>query len=284
MSEDAITPTPAAETPAESTPAEPAFSATYDRDALISNAPEGVDREAFGKYLDKTSDAYAGFKSYSNIEKMKSKGLPNAAWTDEDHAALDGARGVHTEAASYVFGEDSKLDDSSKEFMQGISVEGKFTPAQHDFVSGKLEQIRAAEVQAKEEAVQKGTDNMIDFLHSEWGHPDTPSYGNNFKLVQGVAETELGIKPGSAESDALWSGDPKVISLIQKYSEMLDGSVIDSIGAGDTTTPNSLQDKLNAISHEMNSMADRSGTKYNELDQQFDRIHAQLARAESSRR
>jgi len=54
MSEDAITPTPAAETPAESTPAEPAFSATYDRDALISNAPEGVDREAFGKYLDKT--------------------------------------------------------------------------------------------------------------------------------------------------------------------------------------------------------------------------------------
>lgn len=284
MSEDAITPTPAAETPAESTPAEPAFSATYDRDALISNAPEGVDREAFGKYLDKTSDAYAGFKSYSNIEKMKSKGLPNAAWTDEDHAALDGARGVHTEAASYVFGEDSKLDDDSKSFMQGISVEGKFTPAQHDFVSGKLEQIRAAEVQAKEEAVQKGTDNMIDFLHSEWGHPDTPSYGNNFKLVQGVAETELGIKPGSAESDALWSGDPKVISLIQKYSEMLDGSVIDKIGAGDTTTPNSLQEKLNSLSHEMNTISDRSSKKYKELDTSFDRIHAQLARAESSRR
>lgn len=258
------------------------FSALYNRDALMENAPkEDFDKEAFGKYLDKTSDAYAGFKSYSNIEKMKSKGLPNASWTDEDHLALDGARGVLTEASAYTFGEESTLDDVSKEFLQGISLNGKFTPKQHDLITETLTQVRAAEEASNQKLWDEGNENMEKFLHSEWGHKDTQAHTNNRKLVEGVLDTMYQIAPDSEEAKEVWSGNPKMVKMLHDIGMMQEPGVIAKLGAGDTSTPSSIQDQMSSIAGEMNK-SDPASQTYKELDNKWDLLHAQLDRIETS--
>ena len=265
--------------PAEEAPADtPAFSAAYDRDSLMANVPEGVDKEGFGKYLDKTADPYAGFKSYSNIEKMKSKGLPNESWSDEDFATLNEARGVPKDADGYAFSEETTLDEASANFVKEHALANGHTSAQAQALADTMQQIRGAENDSKEAKVQEGTENMISFLQSEWGHPDTESYTNNFNLVSGVLEQEFGIKHGSDESDAFWSGNPKMVSVVHKYAEMLDASVIETLGGGDTTTPNSIQEKMDSLSAQMLHVDSRS-QEGKDMDKRWNRLHAQLERA-----
>jgi hypothetical protein len=285
MSEDVqvvtTTSTDGLEIPPTTTTDTPAFSATYDRDSLITNAPEGVDREAFGKYLDKTSDAYAGFKSYSNIEKMKSKGLPNASWTDEDHKALDGARGVPDTVEGYAFSEETTLDDVSAQFVRDTAFANRLTPKQAQGLADTLTQVRALEEASNQKLWDEGNENMEKFLHSEWGHKDTQAHANNRKLVEGVLEGMYDIAPDSEEAKEVWSGNPKMVKMLHDIGTMQEPGVIASFGAGDTTTSGSIQDQMDAISIELNK-SEIGSKPYNELNSKWDSLHSKLSRIESS--
>lgn len=272
--EPAATETPQGETRSQSSE----FNAVYDREALLSNIPEGYDKESFQKYLDKTKDPYVAFKNYSNLEKMKGKGLPNAAWEESDYEALYEAMGVPKDPNGYEFGDDVQLDDDSAAFIKSFAAEAKMTPAQATKAAALLQQVRQTEEAQKAEAKEQATSNMIEFLSDQWGHPDSQSYQNNFKLVSGVLES-IGIDKDSPEADAIWSGPPQVVNLLKEYADMLDPSVVSSWGAGDTTTPATLQEQLNELSMQMYKPSmDPSSKEYKDMEAKYDRIYKQLQR------
>lgn len=276
---DTLTPTEAvAPTQAASAPEAPAFSASYDRESLLSNAPEGVDKDKFGKYLDKTADPFVAFKNYSNLEGMKSKGLPNESWTEADHAALNNALGIPSDKDGYQFDEAITLDEDSSAFIKNFAAENGLKPAQAQKAAELLQSVRAQEVEAKQLQTDKATENMISYLSDEWGHPDTVSYDNNFRLVKGVLEME-GIEHDSDVSNAIWSGPPQIIKMLNEYGKMLDSTIVSSFGGGDTTTPNTLQGQMDKIVHDMNH-SERGSAAYKDLDAAFDRLHAQKSRLE----
>ena len=254
------------------------FNAGFDRETLVKNIPEGYDAEKFGKYLDKTADPFVAFKNYSNLEGMKSKGMPNASWEDSDYAALDEARGVPKDADGYKFGEEVQLDEDSSKFVRDFAADAKMTPAQAEKTAALMQQVRTTEAAQAEEKQLQATNNMIEFLSSEWGHPDSTSYQSNFKLVSGVLES-IGVKSDSPEADAIWSGSPQIVNLLKSYGDMLDPAVVSSFGAGDTTTPSTIQEQMDELSSQMYARGmDFSSKAYKDMEAKFDRLHAQMER------
>jgi len=272
MSEETQTPTEAVSpqvAPVEPATEAPAFSAAYDRDALTSNVPEGIDADGFGKYLDKTADPFVAYKNYSNLEKMKSKGLPNESWTDEDHAALNAARGVPTEADAYKFSEETTLSEEGAKRVRDIALEGGHTPKQAQQLADTVQALEAqgAEMQEKQQA--DATENMINFLQDEWGHPDTKAYSENFALVQDVLSAN-GIDHESATSNAIWSGPPQVVKMLNEYAKMMSPSDLPRVQSGDLATAKSVDAKLKGIASEMNKV-ESGGKEFKELEAEYDR-------------
>ena len=258
----------------------PSFNAAYDREALLNNLPEGYDKDKFSKYLDKTADPFVAYKNYSNLEKMKSKGLPNEAWEDSDWENLYSAMGVPKDADGYKFGEDIGLDEDSQKFIKSFASEAKMTPQQAEKAAKLMQQVRQAEEVQKQEQKAQAVNNMIEYLTSEWGHQDSESYANNFKLVSGVLES-MGIKHGSDVSNAIWSGPPQIIKIVKEYADMLDPAVIKDMGVGDTATPKSTTEQMNQIISRMTQVGRESGfnsKEYLELDAKYNRLYQQRER------
>lgn len=270
----AVAPTAAADPVVD--PATPAFSAAYDRDSLTSNIPEGVDADAFGKYLDKTADPYVGFKNYSNLEKMKSKGLPNESWTDEDHAALNKARGVPEEADGYSFSEETVLSEEGSKRVKEIALEGGYDPKQAQHLADTVQALEAQGKEIQEKSEADATANMINFLESEWGHPDTKGYSENFSLVQDVLALN-GVEHESEASNAIWSGPPQVVKMLNEYAKMMSPTDLPRVNSGDLTTPKSIESKLSSIASDMNKVA-MGSKEYQELDAEYDRQFAHKRR------
>ena len=259
-------------------PETPEFSAKYDRETLMANVPEGMDAEGFGKYLDKTVDPYASYKNYSNIEKMKSKGLPNAAWEDSDYKQLNVALGVPAEASLYEYSEETVIDDDSAAFMKQFSLESGHTPKQAQAAVDLLIKLRASEESGTEESNLQATSNMQTFLESEWGHRDSQAYVNNHKLVTGVLDSELGIKADSEEYKEIFRGNPKLIGLLKSYAETLDPVVVESFGAGDTTTPASLVERRNSLMVDMNKLRNTNPVEFKKTRNEWLRLGTELER------
>lgn len=281
---DEPTPTPEPKSPAaavEPTPVipvepAPAFDAKFNRDGLMSSVPEGVDPEKFGKWLDKTADPHVAYKNYSNLEGMKSKGLPNEAWSDEDYANLDAARGVPSEAEAYQFSEETTLGEESANRVREIALEGKYTPAQAQKLAEVVQGLEAQgqEMQAQEE--QKNVENMISYLESEWGHPDTNAYQQNFGLVKDFLAVN-GIEHDSDASNAIWSGPPQVIKMLHEAALMTDSSILPRVNSGELVTPKSIEGELSRLAGQMNSV-EAGSQEFKELNEAYDRKFAQKAR------
>jgi hypothetical protein len=258
------------------TPSDPTFSAAYDREALTSNLPEGMDPAAFGKYLDKTSDPFVAFKNYSNLEKMKSKGLPNESWTDEDYAALNEARGVPKDPDGYKFSEETALSEEAASKVREIALEGGYDPKQAQKLAEVVQGLESQGKEIQEKQQADATQNMINFLETEWGHPDTKSYSENFALVQDVLAAN-GIDHESDVSNSIWSGPPQVVKMLNEYAKMMSPTDLPRVNSGDLTTPKSIESKLANIASEMNKV-EVGSQAYKELDAEYDRQYRHKVR------
>ena len=256
--------------------AAPSYDAKFNREGLMGSVPEGVDADKFGKWLDKTADPHAAYKSYSNLESMKSKGLPNEAWTEDDHAALNAARGVPSDADGYQFSEETTLNEESAARVREIALNGKYTPAQAQQLAEVVQELESQGNELQEAQTQKATENMISFLESEWGHPDTNAYQQNFNLVTELMAVN-GIEHDSEASNAIWSGPPQVIKMLHDAALMTDSSILPRVNSGELVTPNSIEAQLGKIGAEMNK-APTGSAEYAALDDKFNALHAQKQR------
>lgn len=270
---DRVSPTVSSDTgnPQTDTSDRTSFNAKYDRESLLSNAPEGVDKEAFGKWLDKTQDPYASFKNYSNIERMKSKGLPNESWTDEDYASLNRALGVPDSEDGYEFSEDIKIDEDSAKFVKSLAKQMDLPKGKADVLAKTLSDIREQESILKQKEEDDNIQNVINFLQDEWGHPDTKAYRENFDLVSDLLQ-QNGINPDSKASEKIWSGPPQVIKMLSDAAKMMSPSDLPRVKSGDLETPKSIEEKIQRVAAQMNNR-NLSPSERSELDSEFDRLY-----------
>lgn len=251
------------------------FSAAFNRTDLIANVPEGMDAEKFGNWLDKTADPYVAYKSYSEIEKMKSKGLPNENWGDEDWANLNKAMGVPEEAEGYQFGDDVSLDDVTGADIRNLAKELGLRPNQAEGIAkkygGMLEAAKAAQAESNEAADQ----NTINYLADAWGHPDSKGYQENFALTKAVLESK-GIDTNSEVGDAIYR-IPQVVEMLAEHAKMMKPSDLPAVNAGNVETPRSIDDKMDKVMADMSGM-DINSPQWQAKDQEYQHLFKQKQR------
>lgn len=233
-----LSPTPAPEVVAD-------WSPSFDSKSLMDNVPEGTDPEKFKNWLDKTADPFVAFKSYSEIEKMKSKGLPNETWTDEDHANLNKARGVPESAEAYEFKEELGLEADDISGLQELAYKGGLTS---DQANGLAETVQALKEQgrAHQEAQNLAADEeSVRYLEDAWGHHLSEPFRANMDLTKDVL-TSAGIDPDSAEGDAIYRM-PRVVELLGDLGKMMDPQSLPRVNSGDLSTPSTLSGQLDSM-------------------------------------
>lgn len=240
--------------PPPEVPAAADFSAKFDREGLIEHAPEGYDLDKFGKQLDKFGDPYAMAKAYAELEKFKGKGLPNENWDDADHAALNEALGVPKDADGYEFGEDIKMGEAELAGVKELANKLGLKPAQAEGVASELQEILGRGAAAEEARNEAAEENTINYLSTEWGHPQSQAYQDNFRLSQ-AALAHAGIEAGSDAENSILRGDPRIVALLADHARMLPSSALPGTGGGaPISTPRSLTEKMSALTTQISGM------------------------------
>ena len=267
---------PAAETlPTET----PAFDAKWDRQALIDNAPDDIDREKFGKWTEKMLDPYAAFKSNLHAEKKISEYANADKLLDpEKKDDLLKALGRPDDASGYEFGEDLGVAEGDAEGIKAAAHRLGLNQDGANEMVKVINELKEAATAHQNEQNELAEENTVKYLESIWGNHQTEAYQNNLDLVEDVLSSK-GIEVNSPEGDAIMRNG-KVVELLNELGKMMDQSELPRVKSGDLSTAQTLEADFKSLSAQIMKAHEQGDQKtVRELEPKRRKVHAKLQRA-----
>ena len=159
--------------------------ATFDKEHVLSTAPEGVDKDKIGKILDKSKTMWDVLGSYSNLETLQGKSvkLPSEDSTPEDIAAFNEKRGVPTDG---VYGDNIEgFNTDAVPGMDEFAKEAGFTKAQRDQAQEYTKTLLETQSQQLDKFTQDNLDSAFGhFSQNGWGREGTAQFENEQHIAE----------------------------------------------------------------------------------------------------